>query len=138
MSEAAQSFSLSIPSTPGQLERLREWVLSIQAQTGEKAFPHGALRAVTLSLIEAVNNVIFHAHAGQPNQLIQLSISVGVGWLSVEVSDCGPGFQLHKTPQLPDAESDHGRGLYIMSQLMSEVSNRIEGNKHIVRLVYHL
>lgn len=138
MSEAAKSFSLSIPSTPGQLERLREWVLSIQAQTGEKAFPHKALRAVTLSLIEAVNNVIFHAHVGQPNKLIQLSISVETSLLSVEISDAGPGFQLQKTPQLPEAESDHGRGLYIMSQLMSEVSNRIEGNKHIVRLVYHL
>lgn len=138
MSEAAKSFFLSISSQAGQLEQLREWVLSIQAQTGEKVFSHEALRAVTLSLIEAVNNVIFHAHVGQPSKPIELTISVEAGLLSVEIADYGPGFQLQKIPQLPAAESDHGRGLYIMSQLMSEVSNRIEGNKHIVRLVYHI
>ena len=138
MNAQPTSFHLSISSSTSQLERVREWVLSVQQQIGEKAFPGTALRAMTLSLIEAVNNAIFHAHTDRPEQPIELSITATAGALRLEVVDFGPGFQLKKHPSLPVAESDHGRGLYIMSQLMSEVSNRIEGGKHIVRLVYHL
>lgn len=133
-----KAYALSIESRSGQLEELRAWVLSIQKEIGLKAFPDEALLAVTLSLIEAVNNAIFHAHASLPNAQIEVRLACSDKAIWLEVSDQGKGFTLQKDFKLPKPQSDHGRGLFLMHEMMDEVSNSFDGKKHTLRMVYKL
>lgn len=73
-----------------------------------------------LALAEACNNAVEYASVeSQP-------ISVFLAWLGdtleIQVTDHALGFEWPKEITLPDPTAEHGRGLYIIEQLMDDVA----------------
>ncbi|MGE0919172.1 ATP-binding protein [Trichlorobacter lovleyi] len=87
---------------------------------------------INVVLTEALVNAIRHANADNPDEEVEIRISVTDEELLLQVVDHGSGFDLagitHSPATAGDDLEDHGRGLYIMRSLMDSVEYRqIEG-----------
>jgi serine/threonine-protein kinase RsbW len=85
----------------------------------------GKEEAVQLALNEALANAIVHGAKADPSQVIECDVSCddSRGMLIV-VRDPGKGFDPAKIPSPLIGEniySEHGRGIYLINQLMDEV-----------------
>lgn len=101
---------------------------------GRRHFPRRMRLAVSLALIEAVDNAILHAHSRRHELPIRVEMEVGKGAVALEVADCGPGLD-HRLPAEPPALAVHGRGLFLIHQLMDEVKSRRVAGGHVLRMV---
>jgi len=82
-------------------------------------------RQLNMVLTEAMSNAILHAHGDDPEQTVQIHISISDGELRIRVYDRGRGFDLESVLE-PDetGEDEHGRGIFIMRSLMDGVVYR--------------
>ena len=127
---------LTIKSDTKYLAPLRGWVASVAKIIGAERFPPRALARITLALIEAVNNAIFHAHKGRAEAQITIELAINEQEVVVEITDQGKGFIL-EVSEAP-ALASHGRGLFLIRELMSEVENALCNSSHTLRMVYTL
>jgi len=119
------------------LAPLRQWVVAVQKIVGGGEFPESAVVPCSLALIEAVNNAIFHAHGCAKDLPVGVSLSLRKGRIQLEVVDSGPGVGNPELPG-PDEMVTHGRGLFIIRELMSEVKSRVTGGFHHMRMIYEI
>lgn len=93
--------------------------------------------AVLLCVQEALTNAM--SHAGEGGR-IGLSIRLRHGDLMMEVRDRGCGFDATDLDlnAKPDPMSEHGRGLFLMQQLMDEVQITSDVHGTTVRMLLHL
>jgi len=76
-------------------------------------------------LTEAMANAIRHAHEGDPDKTIHISISLSAEELWIRVFDHGPGFDFDSAcAHEPEKLEEHGRGIYIIRSLMDTVVYR--------------
>ena len=80
---------------------------------------------IELALTEALANAVVHGAKGDPSKTIECDVACDEkqGMLIV-VRDPGEGFDPKKVPSPMHGEnlySDHGRGIYLINQLMDEV-----------------
>lgn len=97
---------------------------------------HAAVASCSLALVEAVNNVIFHAHGKDSDQWIDIVINVRNNAIEMDVCDNGPGFDMPELA-MPPVDHTHGRGLFIIKSVMHEVAYR-RGSRNVLKMVYHL
>ena len=81
--------------------------------------------AIELALAEALANAVVHGAKGDPAKIIECDVACedGRGMLIV-VRDPGEGFDPRNIPSPVMGEnifSNHGRGIYLINQLMDEV-----------------
>jgi anti-sigma regulatory factor (Ser/Thr protein kinase) len=79
----------------------------------------GAVQKIVLCADEALINAVQHA----PEGLIHVAAEVSGDRFVLEVVDDGPGFDLSDLDDapLPDLMGEHGRGLFLIRQLMDEL-----------------
>ena len=96
---------------------------------------------INVVLTEALVNAIRHANADNPDEEVEIRITVTDEELVLQVFDHGRGFDLDSisstVKETQDELEDHGRGLYIMRSLMDSVNyypvkggNVLEMRKH--------
>lgn len=80
---------------------------------------------INVVLTEALVNAIRHANADNPDEEVEIRITVTNEELLLQVFDHGRGFDLDSisstVQETQDELEDHGRGLYIMRSLMDSV-----------------
>ena len=93
---------------------------------------------VVLAADEAFVNAI--VHAGSADDLIRVSACVSESEASVEVQDGGGGFTFRRSDprSVPDVRRPNGRGVFLIENMMDEVSVRSERRGTIVRMVRRL
>jgi len=101
------------------VERVIEVARSMQCAKGKEYEIETAVR-------EALANAIRHGCAGDPDKKVQVCVACDEerGMLIV-VRDPGPGFDPARVPSPVVGQnvfSHHGRGIYLISQLMDEVA----------------
>lgn len=130
---------LTIRNDTRYLAFLRGWVEAIAAVVGKRRFPLSARRAVSLSLIEAVDNAIFHACPPRSRGRLPIGVAVEVAAheIRVAVVDCGRGF-VWPARVSPSPLATHGRGLLLMQSLMTRVEQRRTKGHHQLRMIYQL
>lgn len=90
----------------------------------------GDVEPVLLAVHEGLVNA--HRHGGGP---CRVSAAVDGNTLIVDICDRGPGFRLDGHDHLlPDAMSERGRGLWIISRVASECEVRREDHAVCLRL----
>jgi serine/threonine-protein kinase RsbW len=80
---------------------------------------------IDLAVQEALANAVVHGCNGDPSKMISCRLNGDhEGRLVISVTDPGPGFRPEVIPDPKRSENlygDHGRGVYLIRQLMDEV-----------------
>lgn len=131
-------------STPTQDES-GAITLTIGSQFERLALVHALIREIaeqfeidektvddlTYAVIEAGTNAIQHGNVFAANKSVTFSFLVGPKEISVRVEDSGRGFDPSKigNPTDPSKVLDpHGRGIYLMRELVDEVTFETRGD----------
>ena len=113
---------LAIPADAEHIANATDAVLACLADLKvdeEKAM------AIGLAVQEALANAVTHGCQNDPSKTIQCEISADEqGRVLIVVADPGPGFNFAAPPKpvVQDVYNDHGRGVFLIRQLMDEVS----------------
>jgi len=104
---------------------------------GNSRFPERAQKAISLALIEAVDNAIFHAHHRKRRMPIDVVLIVNRSYIRAEVGDRGSGLN-GEPSEPPKGMKTTGRGLYVMRSAVGSVESLKMKNRHWMRMTYYL
>jgi serine/threonine-protein kinase RsbW len=79
---------------------------------------------IELALAEALANAVVHGAKNDPSKIVECDVACGERGMLIVVRDPGPGFDPAKIPDPCVGEniySNHGRGIFLINQLMDEV-----------------
>ena len=127
-------WTLTIPSDLRLLALARSFIEGVCRVAG---FDERATRAIVMATDEATNNVIRHAHRGQPDAPLQIQCFFRPDGLEILLIDQGAPFDLAAVPHLdPSEERIGGRGVFLMRALMDELSCQPRGERgNMLRMV---
>src|SRR5215471_8800983 len=118
---SSETVHLTIPS---RLEELAQ-VHALLQELGER---HGLdedyLNNLLIAVIEAGTNAVQHGNMFADDKVVKFEVRVDPGNIHVRVDDHGHGFDPSRVVNPTEGEqllSPHGRGLFLMRQLMDEV-----------------
>lgn len=90
-------------------------------------------------LTEAMTNVIFHAHRGDPERIVEITLDVEGNRIIIRFYDEGNSFDAANralsSPCMPDDLSERGRGIFIIRSLMDSVTYRRINGKHVLEMI---
>ena len=92
-----------------------------------------------VGLTEALSNAMLYGNADDPQKRVRVEVTLAGGQLKARVTDQGRGFDPGAVPDPTRPENldkANGRGLFLMRQLLDEVSFNDRGNE--VTLVLRL
>jgi len=92
-----------------------------------------------VGLTEALSNAMLYGNSHDPSKRVLVEVALQAGRLEARVTDQGPGFDPSTVPDPTTPENltkPCGRGLFLMRQLLDEVSFNDQGNQ--VTLVLRL
>jgi len=100
------------------VQGVMEIVKQMQCATGKED-------AIELALAEALSNAVVHGAKADPSKIIECDVACDeTRGMLIVVRDPGSGFDPAALPNPCCGEqiySDHGRGIYLINQLMDEV-----------------
>ncbi len=97
-------------------------------------------REIEICLVEALNNIIRHAYKEDFSQKIWISIELDQKSVRIEMKDTGSSRKEFRKPKLEfdpddiDNLPEGGMGLYIIDQLMDEITYRTEDQVNVFTL----
>jgi len=130
---------LTIRSDPSELRRVREFGRKVLRDALSAAGGILLVSQIELALHEAVANVIEHAHGSASGGDIRLTGCIGPQTIEIQIAYEGKGFQPAQSPRLPDIPQERGYGLFIISQVMDDVTYTRQGeDSQLIRLIKRL
>lgn len=124
------TFDRTFPADPAEINPVVEAVMLVVSQSG---CAHGQDFEVETALREAIANAIKHGCHGDATKTVRCIVACDQarGMLLV-VRDSGHGFDPDTVPSPLVGENvfrSHGRGIYLINQLMDEVSYKRGGTE---------
>ena len=121
-------FSPQSAAVPLARHLLRDWLELVPVE-------HEAVESLLLAVSELCSNAVRHA-TGAPGS-IHLRAWADAGDVHVEVSDDGGSLEWPemRTEELPDPEAEQGRGLFLVRELVDQVTTRVENGRTLVQVV---
>ncbi|NJD37819.1 MAG: ATP-binding protein [Geobacter sp.] len=102
-----------------------ELIAQVEGYVGDRETLANHLNVV---LTEALVNAIRHANENNPEEVVQIRITISDNEILMQVFDHGRGFNLTRAALNPNDNrhslDEHGRGLFIMQSLMDSVEYR--------------
>jgi serine/threonine-protein kinase RsbW len=132
---------LDLPAAHRFLSALDECLSELVTHIDGVSEPEASAYAVQLAVHEACTNIVDHAYENQaPGRiLVNIAIENTPPRIIVELSDTGRSFDPKSVPMPKlDSYQVHGYGLYLMHQLMDEVTYKPLPNGNLWRLVKKL
>jgi anti-sigma regulatory factor (Ser/Thr protein kinase) len=127
---SACQINMVIPADPSAIPTITDGVKEMLAGKG---WPEAEIMRVELALIEALANAIRHGCKNDPTKQLQCVVTVdAAGDVMIVVRDPGGGFDPSKIPDPlhPDnVLKSSGRGIFLINELMDEVSFTDEGRE---------
>jgi serine/threonine-protein kinase RsbW len=118
---------------PANSEAIAEVVDAISETLTRLEVPEQKRFEVALAVQEALANAVVHGCGNDPLKQVRCRVNTDPrGRIVITVTDPGPGFNLDKLPnpkQNENLHADHGRGVYLIRQLMDEVHFENKGNE---------
>lgn len=133
-------FRLEVPAVVNSLPVVSNTFSAILEQVSEIPEKEIATYNVLLSVHEICTNIIEHAYENQGGRItIDIQMDEKSGVLTVDLFDQGRSFDLAEIPQ-PDLDSApiRGYGLFLVHELMDDVSYSPESERNHWRLVKRL
>ena len=118
---------------PADVMAITPLVESIMDQVRDMSCAVGKEFEIETSLREALANAIVHGCRGDCTKEVQVCIACEENHgILIIVRDPGPGFDPHTIPSPVHGQnvfSSHGRGIFLISQLMDEVAFELGGTE---------
>ena len=113
-------------------------VQSVMNVVREMKCAEGREDSIELALAEALSNAVVHGASSDPTKVIECDVACDeTHGMLIVVRDPGPGFDVSKIPDPCAGEnifSNHGRGIYLINQLMDEVRFHKNGTEiHMIK-----
>jgi serine/threonine-protein kinase RsbW len=135
--DMSMSLSFSGPADVSTINPVVKWAMDAVKSMGCAV---GHEWEVELALREAISNAMIHGSKGDPSKIIQVCMGCDKDkGLLIVVRDQGPGFDpTHVRDPLvgQNVYNDHGRGIYLINQLMDEVTYERGGTEIRMRKRY--
>ena len=128
-------FEVSLHADVAVISPVVTWVMRL---VSELDYAAGKEFEIEMALREALANAILHGCKSDPTKKVECSVTADrERGILIVVRDPGQGFDPSSVP-LPTDESslisDHGRGIYLINQLMDEVEFHKNGTEiHMVK-----
>jgi len=93
---------------------------------------------LAIAVTEAVGNAIIHGNRQDPSKRVEVTARLGRDRVEVTVRDQGPGFdpsQIEDPLDSCNLMKEHGRGIFILKNLMDEVAFDFSDKGTAVRMV---
>ena len=120
---SACQFNMTVPADPMQIPTISAGVMQMLA---EKQWPENDMMRIELALEEALANAIRHGCGNDKTKQLQCCVTIDErGEVVIVVRDPGKGFDPGCVPDPLAPENvlkPSGRGVYLINQLMDEVS----------------
>jgi serine/threonine-protein kinase RsbW len=120
-------------SIPADFEAMAHVVDTISDVLQRREVPEQKRLEIALALQEALANAIVHGCGNDPSKEVRCRVqSDPQAHIVITVTDPGPGFrpEVVADPNRPEnLYADHGRGVFLIRQLMDEVSFERRGNE---------
>lgn len=110
---------------PAQAERISQATDAVLACLAALRVDEEKCMAISLAVQEALANAVVHGCQNDASKTVQCELSCDDrGRVLIVVADPGPGFDFAAPPKavVQDVYNDHGRGVFLIRQLMDEVS----------------
>lgn len=107
---------------PCDLKQVRNAAQVVHRFLSEQGCDEQVLSACDLALVEACNNAIKYAPEAAHGTPVLVEIIGTSGFIEIRITDHSSGFDWPKHIELPDPESESGRGLYLIQSLMDTAS----------------
>lgn len=121
---------LRMPGDPAAISVVTD---AISATLTELAVPEEKRLEIALAVQEALANAVVHGCKSDPSQEVRCRLQRDPnGRIVIIVTDPGPGFRpenLSDPKRSENLYADHGRGVYLIRQLMDEVHFENGGNQ---------
>ena len=130
-----QSFEMAIGS---DIEKIPAVSLRLEKAMGVYGFSAEEILDTRLAIEEVITNIIIHGYKKAGGE-IHLSCRFTGNRIEIEIADSAPRFDPLSIPE-PELEGDiderkiGGLGMYLVRQLMDEISYRYENGKNILIL----
>ena len=123
-----------IAAESGQLESLREWLGSTLRESSPVSIGDKGINGMQLALQEAATNIMFHGLQSDALREIAVAARFEGTKLRLELTYDGLEFTgKNLPPPCFDGSRDHGFGLFLINQLMDEVSyTSVEGHNTVL------
>jgi serine/threonine-protein kinase RsbW len=114
--------TFAIPTEVAAIDDARRWA---SAHARSAAVDDVAISEVELAMTEALANVIGHSYEGRQGEELLLSLEIDDSRLVLGIRDRGRPFDpaSYQPPDL-DNPSEGGYGIFLIEELMDEVSRR--------------
>jgi anti-sigma regulatory factor (Ser/Thr protein kinase) len=123
-------FNMVIPADPNAIPTITDGVREMLTRKGWR---EADIMRVELALIEALANAIRHGCKDDPSKHLQCVVAVdGSGEVTIVVRDPGGGFDPATVPDPLHPDNilkSSGRGIFLINELMDEVSYADEGRE---------
>ena len=123
-------------SMPADSEVIADAVDAISETLTRLGVPEPKRLEVGLAVQEALANAVVHGCGGDSSKNVRCQLKTDAGGrILIIVTDPGPGFsanQISDPQRRENLHADHGRGVYLIRQLMDEV--HFEGNGNEIRM----
>jgi serine/threonine-protein kinase RsbW len=120
-------------SMPANSEAIARVVDTISETLARLEVPEQKRFEIALAVQEALANAVVHGCDNDPSKEVRCRLkSDPQGRIVIIVTDPGPGFSPDLLPDPKQSENlhaDHGRGVYLIRQLMDEVRFERQGNE---------
>lgn len=117
----------SFPAVRESARIIRDWLASCQIDDSDSA-------AWELALVEAANNAVEHAVGPARDKPVRIEILLGDFHVEARVFDNTPGFDFPSEVDLPDAEAEGGRGIFLIKSLTESSEYLRSPTGNILRL----
>ncbi len=130
---------LALPSLKNLGPRIDRWLKGIRKVAGFTNLPQSLLQDLKLAIVEGVGNAFQHGKCNTKHPA-KLELIASSKQIQVEICDWGKGYTLERALRGHPSESEtHGRGLWIIKNLVDEVKyrrgspNRLILKKNLIR-----
>jgi serine/threonine-protein kinase RsbW len=123
-------FDVTLHADVAAISPVVSWVMRL---VGELDYAAGKEFEIEMALREALANAILHGCKSDPAKKVECSVTADRDrGILIVVRDPGQGFDPRSVPMPTDQSnlvSDHGRGIYLINQLMDEVKHERNGSE---------